>query len=143
MSGNTAVADLELTKKDKWYDDTLLVSPLRGDCESHFKYDTFGKISPTNNGDAAAAETISRLGLADSSLIELRRQAIETALFRNTHQTLSAQQLGKIVQSYCTRDQNQNFRAFCFVVVQAAQQLLRQAERRRKSKQYSRKQGHK
>ncbi len=91
-------------RKDNWYDQALLISPLHGDCESHFKFDVFGKISPTRGEDSAAVETIHRLGLADSSLTELRRQAIETALFRSAHQPLSAQQLEKIARSYCTRD---------------------------------------
>lgn len=129
--------------KADWYDENLLISPLHGNCESRFKYNVSGKIAPANEGDLAAVETIERLGLANESLAELRKQAIERALFRTGHQSLSTQQLRNIAQSYCTRDHQQNFRAFCFVIAQAAQQLLRQAERERKRKQFTRQQNRK
>lgn len=129
-------------KKSKWYDEDLLISPLRGDCESRFKFDQFGKIIPTDKADRAAAETIRQLGLDDGSLVELRKQAIQAALFYK-NQPLRPQQLGNIAQNYCQSDHNHEFRAFCFVITQAAQQLLHKAKRKRKSKQHSHKQGHK
>jgi uncharacterized protein (TIGR02646 family) len=124
--------------KANWYDEQLLVSPLRGDCESRFKFNQFGEIRAAQRTDRAAQTTIQRLGLNNASLTEMRRQAIESVLFRKPNQHLSQKQLKKIVQSYCQLSEDNRFRAFCFVISQAAHQLLRQVERKRKRKQYSR-----
>lgn len=58
----------------------LFVSPLRADCTSRFSFDRRGNISATQPGDAAADETIKRLGLGHKELIALRKAAIRGAL---------------------------------------------------------------
>jgi uncharacterized protein (TIGR02646 family) len=127
--------------KHDWYDEALLVSPLRGDCEDHFKFDQFGNIKHKRDADRTAIETIKRLGLNHSELIELRKQAIEKALFPKGHR-LSKQQLGEVAKTYCHRNATEPFRPFCFVIAQVAQQLLQKAERKRKNKRFSCKQVH-
>lgn len=58
----------------------LFVSPLRTDCTSRFSFDRRGAISATQTGDAAADETIRRLGLGLKELTALRKAAIQGAL---------------------------------------------------------------
>ena len=120
--------------KANWYDNKLLISPLHGNCENRFRFDQFGRITAASDNDVAAKETIERLCLDHGSLTELRKQAIDTVLFRKG-QPLSKAQLYTITQSFCNRNVRQQFPMFCFVIVQAAQALLHQAERERKRKQ--------
>lgn len=115
-------------------DESLLISPLHPSCENSFRFDEYGKIRAANNNDQRAQETIKRLRLCDQSLTELRRQAIETALYRKK-QPISPAQLQTIVERYCLRDRNGYFFPFCYVIVQAAQELLKKAERKRKRDQ--------
>lgn len=125
--------------KGNWYDEALLVSPLRGDCESRFLFDQFGRISPASEKDLAAVETIGHLHLDDRSLTEMREQAINATLYTKGRER-SAAQLQRIATDYCQRDRVGKFRTFCFVVQQAAQTLLHRAERERRRKQAIRQQ---
>jgi uncharacterized protein (TIGR02646 family) len=126
--------------KGDWYHTQLLINPLRGDCETHFRFNQYGGIKPGNGQDEPAKETIRRLRLDDDSLTDLRKQAIVTALFHKG-KLLSVAKLQNITQHYCERNSKQLFRPFCFVIIQAAQELLRKAERKRKSKQFNRHRG--
>lgn len=56
------------------------VSPLRPDCTERFAFNRRGEIGATRAEDAAAAETIVRLGLNEPALAQLRREAIRGAL---------------------------------------------------------------
>jgi len=70
-------------RKGSWpspNEQALFVSPLRADCTTRFKFNHLGKISATQEDDAAANRTIDRLGLYDATLTDLRRQAIRGAL---------------------------------------------------------------
>ena len=119
--------------KADWYHDELLVSPLRKQCESYFRFNLSGHIKPANENNLAAIETIKRLRLDHDSLTEMRKQAIDVALLRR--RTPSEAQLRKIAQGFCVRNAKQQFPNFCFVIAQAAQELLRKSDRRRKRKQ--------
>lgn len=125
--------------KGDWYDTQLLISPLRQDCETRFRFDLLGQITSAQKDDQAAQETIKNLSLDHGSLTEMRKQAIDTALFRQ-NQSLSEAQLRRVSEGYSQRNSSQLFKPFCFVIIQAAQELLRKVERRRKSKQFSRQQ---
>jgi uncharacterized protein (TIGR02646 family) len=117
--------------KGDWYDEHLLVNPLHPACETRFRYNLSGHINPADENDHGAVETIQRLRLYDESLTQMREQAIDEALFPRNHQ-LSEAQLRTVIESYCRRSNlGQPFRTFCFVVAQAAQELLRKAERNR------------
>jgi uncharacterized protein (TIGR02646 family) len=120
--------------KADWYDAELLVTPLRGDCESRFRFDQSGHIKPANENDLAATRTIKQLCLDHESLTDLRKQAIVEALIRK-NKPHSPAKLRQIIQKCYERNANGKFRPFCFVIVQAAEALLRKAERRRKGKQ--------
>lgn len=69
--------------KDNWPADgesALFVSPLQDGCAARFSYNFRGEIHPANPGDAAAKETIKRLGLNHSILVGFRREAINRTL---------------------------------------------------------------
>jgi uncharacterized protein (TIGR02646 family) len=125
-------------KKAGWYDETLLISPLRAGCESRFRFNQFGGIAPANESDRAAIETIAHLGLDHEKLVDNRRTAIFETLFRDPR---SAKRLADIAQNYCRRNPQNRFPKFCFVIAQVSQQLLAKAENERKRKKYSQKQG--
>ena len=70
-------------KKGGWPspDETaLFVSPLSPACGGRFLFNRHGEIDAANSVDAAAKETIRRLGLDHRTLTEYRRQAIRGAL---------------------------------------------------------------
>ena len=116
--------------KDNWYDEDLLISPLHGNCEARYIFDQFGRIRAANVEDAGASTTIVKLNLKDNSLTEMRKQAIQAALYRR-NQPKSKAQLRKIAESYCQRDNQNKFRSFCFVIQHAAAKLLHKAEQNR------------
>ena len=66
--------------KGDWFDENLLISPLDAGCEQRFKFTGDGKIFPAEHKDAAARETIKRLGLDIPKLRALRSMAVHTAL---------------------------------------------------------------
>lgn len=134
--GNAQRCPYGAREKNNWYDVELLVNPLRADCENRFRFDSLGQITSAQEDDQAAKETIKNLRLYHGSLTETRKKVIETALFHK-HQPLREAQLLRITESYCQRNSKQLFNPFCFVIIQAARELLRRAERRRKRKQFS------
>lgn len=62
--------------KGNWFDDALLVSPFDPDCEDHFSFTGDGGIHASSEADAAAKETITKLGLGIPKLNALRSAAI-------------------------------------------------------------------
>lgn len=70
-------------RKDNWptsVEQANFISPLRPDCSVRFKFDHKGGIEAANSSDAAAIETIEKLGLNHKTLNDLRREAIWGAL---------------------------------------------------------------
>lgn len=69
--------------KANWPSDdevAMFVSPLQAGCTARFTYNFRGKIEPANPDDEPARETIKRLGLNHSILVEYRREAIGQTL---------------------------------------------------------------
>jgi uncharacterized protein (TIGR02646 family) len=66
--------------KGDWFEENLLVSPLRPECETAFAYTGDGNIRPANPEDDAPKTTIQKLGLNISKLRALRSQAIDPFL---------------------------------------------------------------
>ena len=128
--GNGRSCQFGAVVKDNWYDENLLVNPLHGSCEGRFGFDQNGRVRAANAEDEGAKTTIKKLGLDNGSLTEMRKQAIQAALFRR-NQPKSKAQLKKIAESYCQRDNENKFRSFCFVIQHAADRLLQKAERKR------------
>jgi uncharacterized protein (TIGR02646 family) len=124
-------------QKDNWYDPPNMVTPLHRSCESQFSYKLDGSITPNSQ---AAQITITHLRLDNASLTEMRAQAIRRVL--RTRQ-LSRAQIERVSQSYSVRDHNGQFPIFCFVIQQAAQELLHKADHERVRREESRRQIHK
>jgi uncharacterized protein (TIGR02646 family) len=61
-------------------DEHLFISPLSVGCAARFSFRLNGEVEPANTADAAAAETIGRLGLNAQPLVQLRKAAIEATL---------------------------------------------------------------
>lgn len=59
-------------KKKRWYSSNM-VSPLNSDCEERFIYTREGHISPKNETDKDAKETINKLGLNTKKLKNRRK----------------------------------------------------------------------
>ena len=120
--------------KADWYDEQLLVSPLHQRCESQFRFNQFGGIASRDGKDTAALETIERLHLNHSSLSDMRRDAIDEALFSD-ESPLRKEQLQRLIERLYSRDTNGRFPAFCFVIKDVAQDLLRKTEQERNRRQ--------
>lgn len=108
--------------KNSWYDETLIVHPLRRDCEHRFRYKSNGKISPANPDDAGAAETIRRLHLDHQELVGMREQAIYVMLYEKKLSKVQAQRLMATIDE---RDSNGLYRPFCFAIKQACEKYLK------------------
>ena len=66
--------------KDKWFDSSLLVSPLDNTCETRFSFTADGYIQAYKEADQAASTTLEKLGLDIPKLRALRKSAIEPFL---------------------------------------------------------------
>lgn len=118
--------------KAGWYDRVLLINPMRQSCESSFKFDKIGGIKAAHPDNVAAKTTIKKLKLDHPSLIEMRKQAIDSALYR---QQLGIRKLEQLSQSFCSLNQEGKYRPFCFVIAQVAARSLEGAKRRARQKQ--------
>lgn len=85
--------------KEDWFDCNLLVSPLDPSCESRFVFLFNGEIQPRSDSDLTAKETIHRLGLNISKLIEMRKAVIEPFL----DEKLSYIEIKTFVSDYLTK----------------------------------------
>lgn len=85
--------------KGDWYDPELLVSPLSPDCEGRFMFAGDGFITPAEADDAAARETIVRLGLDIPKLNDLRASAIEPFL----EESMTKDEMSLFVAGYLSK----------------------------------------
>ncbi len=108
-------------KKGEWYDENLMVSPIEANCADFFKYTGSGEIQPTDDPDkqAAAKETIERLGLDINKLRISRRKAIYSILvgrngFANLGgiEDLTNEEVQKLAVGYDQPDQQGNIGHF-------------------------------
>lgn len=110
--------------KDDWYEPEKFVSPLDETCEARFRFDEFGGISVSNSEDNAAKETINKLVLNHDRLRDLRKEAIDEALFPIDVE-LDEVELQSIADgNYSIKDENKKLPQFCFVIEQVARQLV-------------------
>jgi len=70
------------SKKDHWYNEDLMVSPINVNCAEFFRYTDDGQILATNNSEKqlAAQTTIDKLALNIDKLKDLRAKALEPIL---------------------------------------------------------------
>ncbi|MDF1580041.1 MAG: TIGR02646 family protein [Desulfuromonadales bacterium] len=94
--------------KEDWFDPDLLVSPVDSSCEERFVFEGDGLIKPAAEQDAAAAETIKKLGLDIPKLNSLRRKVIEPFL----DDRLSNEEFQAFVSGYLDKDTAGRFGEF-------------------------------
>lgn len=108
--------------KADWYDEFLLVSPLRPDCENRFRFTADGGIHPAQEADNAASETGHRLGLDIPKLRRLREAAIDAVV--SDLPILTAEDLARFSIVLLQRDSAGILPEFCIAVVCILRGLL-------------------
>lgn len=93
-------------KKFDWYDEQLMVSPLKANCEDFFRYLGSGDMLSIEDSDkqAAAETTIEKLGLNISKLTRMRREAIDGIL--QATEGLTNEEIQQLVDGLAQRDVN-------------------------------------
>ena len=123
--------------KDGWWPSvgaSGFVSPLGLNCEGRFHFELSGAMKPTDPTDAAAEQTIGKIGLNDSRLQELRRQAfIELGLHPRSEKPLvSPTKVKQLIADWHQRDANSQFKEFCVPLRAVALKHLAKLEGRAK-----------
>jgi len=95
-------------KKEDWFDETLIISPLDQTCESRFAFMGDGRIKPASSTDDAARETINRLGLNIPKLIALRAHVITHFL----DEELTEDERNQFAAAYLEKDEKGMFGEF-------------------------------
>ena len=103
-------------KKDDWYDEHLMVSPLDENCASFFRYAASGEILPTDELDKqqAAKTTIEKLGLDIEKLRLIRSAAIDGALL--AIEGLTDEEKLLFAQGYEKPNANGQYEEFCAAI---------------------------
>lgn len=103
-------------KKDDWYDLKLTVSPLMPDCAEYFRYTALGEIMTAESPDkqAAAKETIEKLGLNHSKLRISREKAIEGIL--DDIEQLQSEEIQRLIDAYDQPNQDHELIPFCAAI---------------------------
>lgn len=111
-------------KKDDWYDENLMVSPLEKNCANFFRYSGSGEILPTINLDkkAVAETTIDKLGLGIDKLRAMRREAIDGVLLDIDR--LTPEEIQQLIQGYEQLDSNGQYTPFCVVITYLLKQYF-------------------
>lgn len=103
-------------KKEDWYDENLIVSPLDANCVDYFRYSASGEILPTDASDkqAAAKTTIEKLGLDIDKLRAMRSAAIDGALL--AIQGLTDEEIQLLAQGFELLNDEGKYQPFCFAI---------------------------
>jgi uncharacterized protein (TIGR02646 family) len=103
-------------KKDDWYDEDLMVSPLNENCAGFFRYSPSGEILPTDESDKqeAAKTTIEKLGLGIEKLRLMRSAAIDGALL--AIEGLTDEEKLLFAQGYEQPDPDGQYLPFCTAI---------------------------
>ena len=111
----------------------LFVSPRMAGCEQRFAFNLQGKISAADDGDAAARETIKRLGLDNRRLEEMRGEAIRATLEtpRPLDIRLARRRLAVLEKAETAAG---SLEPFCFALKQALRKHIKRLEAIRNSK---------
>ena len=123
-------------KKGNWPSaehEAIFISPLRHDCSVRFVFNHKGGIAPAIRTDQAAIETISRLGLSNDKLTELRKEAIWGAFNlggRNIRLAEARRLRSELDNDSQALDNGANIqlRAFCFVIRHALEREIHKLE---------------
>ncbi|MBW4544048.1 MAG: TIGR02646 family protein [Symplocastrum torsivum CPER-KK1] len=111
-------------KKDKWYDEQLMVSPLDVNCASFFRYSASGEILPTDEPDKqeAAKTTIEKLGLDIEKLRLIRSAAIDGALL--AIEGLTDEEIQRFSQDFEQLNDQGKYQPFCFAIAYILKQYF-------------------
>lgn len=111
-------------KKDDWYQEHLMVSPLDTNCTDFFRYSGSGDILPTADpGKQTAAETtINKLGLNINKMRAMRIEAIDGGL--QAIDGLTNEQIQQLVQGYEQPNAEGKHTPFCAAIVYILKQFL-------------------
>lgn len=111
-------------KKQAWYDEELMVSPLNPKCADFFRYSGFGEILPVDDPDKqlAAKTTITKLALDINKLRKLRRVAIDTAM--QASQSLTDTEIQQLAQGFQQLDAEGRYTPFCHVIAYVLEQYF-------------------
>jgi uncharacterized protein (TIGR02646 family) len=103
-------------KKDEWYDESRMVSPLDPNCADFFRYSGSGEILPTNDPGKqdSAVTTIDKLGLNIDKLKNMRSQAIDGIL--QAMDGLTIEEIQILAQSYLQPDVEGKYTPFWTVI---------------------------
>ncbi|GAJ05726.1 unnamed protein product, partial [marine sediment metagenome] len=88
-----------------------MVSPLEETCENRFRFTAYGNIDPADENDAAAYETIIRLGLNIPKLRIYRRETIEGVL--EGVDSLEQSDIRELIEVFRRRDSEGRYAPFC------------------------------
>lgn len=89
--------------KENWFEESLIVSPLLANCEGEFTFYFDGHISPSNEQNEKAKETIKRLQLDNNKLVAMRNKLLEPFL-----EDLTDLELNNFVNGYLVEKENNN-----------------------------------
>ena len=103
-------------KKDDWYDEQLMVSPLEVNCANFFRYAASGEILATDELDKqeAAKTTIEKLGLDIEKLRLMRSAAIDAALL--AIEGFTAEEILLFAQGYEQLNADGQYTPFCTAI---------------------------
>jgi uncharacterized protein (TIGR02646 family) len=103
-------------KKEDWYDENLIVSPLDANCADYFRYSASGEILPTEAPDkqAAAKTTIEKLKLDIDKLRAMRSAAIDGTLL--AIEGLTDQEIQLFAQGVEQLNDEGKYQSFCFAI---------------------------
>ncbi|WP_392535386.1 retron system putative HNH endonuclease [Nostoc sp. C117] len=105
------------SKKDHWYDEDLMVSPINANCEEFFKYTDDGQILATNNSkkQLAAETTIDKLALNIDKLKNLRAKSIEPIL--EIINTITDEERQDLILGFSETDSKGYYEEFCAAII--------------------------
>ena len=112
--------------KDDWYDEDLMVSPLKSNCTDFFIYTDDGQILATDaiEKNAAATTTIERLCLNIPKLIAMRKEVINKLLADIDIDELTDEEKQKLIQGFEQPDTDGRYDEFCAAIAYILQQYF-------------------
>ena len=110
-------------KKDKWYDEKLLVSPLIANCVEFFNYSAAGEILPIEEPSkkVAAETTIENLSLNIPKLQRMRQAAIDAELELLDNDDFNEEEIRNIIKDYLELDNDGKYKPFCAAIIYTLQ----------------------
>jgi uncharacterized protein (TIGR02646 family) len=111
-------------KKQAWFDEELMISPLDPNCPDYFKYSGSGEILPTDDPQkqASAKITIQKLALDINKLRKLRRAAIDAVL--QATNGLTGAEIQLLAQAYDKQDSGGRFTPFSAAITYTLKQYF-------------------